>query len=81
MGQQSFHGLDVQFEPYFTHNNSPLLHNLQAEGRPAAHKQWSFCVFDDLLEYASSSAVKYKEFFLQPMLKCICDKFPPVRQV
>lgn len=55
--------------------------HIQAEGRPPAHKQWSLCVFDDLLEYASSNAGKYKEFFLQPMLKCVCDKSPPVRQV
>ena len=27
------------------------------------------------------SAVKYQEYFLQPMLKCICDKSPTVRQV
>ncbi len=54
---------------------------LQVEGRPAAHKQWALCVFDDLLEYASSNAVKYKEYFLQPMLKCLCDKSAPVRQV
>ena len=54
---------------------------LQTDGRPAAHKQWSLCVFDDLLEYASSNAIKYKEYFLQPMLKCICDRSSPVRQV
>ncbi len=46
-----------------------------------AHKQWSLCVFDDLLEYASTNAVKYKDYFLQPMLKCVCDKSPSVRQV
>ena len=27
---------------------------LQAEDRPSTHKQWALCVFDDLLEFASS---------------------------
>ena len=82
--------------------SSPLL--LKAEERPSYQKQLSLCVFDDVLEFASSvcpkkfygmtakicvdgvyffpqSAVKYQEYFLQPMLKCICDKSPTVRQV
>lgn len=27
---------------------------VQVEGRPAAHKQWALCIFDDVLEFASS---------------------------
>ena len=54
---------------------------LQGEDRPSSHKQWALCVFDDVLEFASSSAFKYQEYFVQPMLKCICDKSAPVRQV
>ena len=54
---------------------------MQGEGRPASHKQWALCVFDDLLEFASSSAIKYRDYFLSPMLKCICAKSPSVRQV
>ena len=54
---------------------------MQGEGRPASHKQWALCVFDDLLEFASSSAIKYQEYFLSPMMKCICAKSPSVRQV
>lgn len=58
----------------------PTFAGMLADGRPSAHKQWSLCVFDDLLEYASTSAIKYKEYFLQPMLKCVTDKSAPVRQ-
>ena len=54
---------------------------VKGEGRPAAHRQWSLCVFDDLLEYASSSAVKYRDYFIMPMLNGICDNSAPVRQV
>ena len=54
---------------------------MQGEGRPASHKQWALCVFDDLLEFASSSAIKYRDYFLSPMMKCICAKSPSVRQV
>ena len=33
------------------------------------------------LTLSSQSAIKYQEFFLPAMLKCVCDKSPPVRQV
>jgi hypothetical protein len=58
----------------------PTFASMLAEERPSYQKQLSLCVFDDVLEFASSSAVKYQEYFLQPMLKCICDKSPTVRQ-
>ncbi|KAL5476110.1 hypothetical protein EMCRGX_G026016 [Ephydatia muelleri] len=58
----------------------PVLSGMLVEGRPAAHKQWALCIFDDVLEFASSSAINYQEYFLQPMMKCICDKHAPVRQ-
>eukprot|EP00731_Ephydatia_muelleri_P030234 Em0021g757a len=32
----------------------PVLSGMLVEGRPAAHKQWALCIFDDVLEFASS---------------------------
>ena len=35
----------------------PTFAGMLGEGRPASHKQWALCIFDDLLEFASSVSV------------------------
>lgn len=80
---------DVMHSLFATHGSTllplfdqllPTFAEMLKEGRASSYKQWALCIFDDLLEFASSNAVKYQEYFLQPMLKCICDKSPAVRQ-
>lgn len=48
--------------------------------RPSSDKQWTLCIFDDLVEYASPKSWNYKDYFVQPMLKYIHDVHPEVRQ-
>uniref|UniRef100_H2YPJ6 Importin N-terminal domain-containing protein n=1 Tax=Ciona savignyi TaxID=51511 RepID=H2YPJ6_CIOSA len=48
--------------------------------RPWADRQWSLCVFDDVIEYASPQSVKYQEVFVGPMVTYLEDISPEVRQ-
>lgn len=49
--------------------------------RPGSDKQWTLCIFDDLVEYASPESWAYREYFVEPMLKYIEDDgHPEVRQ-
>ncbi|XP_065887455.1 importin-5-like isoform X2 [Dysidea avara] len=58
----------------------PTFSAMLADDQPPYCNQWALCIFDDLLEYASEHAVNYKQYFLQPMMKYICDETPVVRQ-
>ncbi|XP_052214366.1 importin-5-like isoform X7 [Dreissena polymorpha] len=48
--------------------------------RPWPDRQWGLCIFDDVLEHAGPSSIKYEEFFLETLLQSVCDKQPEVRQ-
>ncbi|XP_062521468.1 importin-5-like isoform X2 [Corticium candelabrum] len=65
--------------PYFNPLCPIFALMLGPERSPAEH-QWSLCVFDDILEFAGSSAGAYQEYFVRPMLEYILDKQPTVRQ-
>ncbi|XP_076804847.1 importin-5-like [Clavelina lepadiformis] len=53
---------------------------LLAADRPWADRQWSLCVFDDIVEFAGPDSMKYKEFFVRPLLGYLQDSSPEVRQ-
>jgi len=48
--------------------------------RPASDRQWSLCIFDDLLEFAGPSSKDLKDQFTPFVLKYITDESPEVRQ-
>ncbi|WAR27376.1 IPO5-like protein [Mya arenaria] len=48
--------------------------------RPWPDRQWGLCIFDDTLEHAGHSSIKYQEFFLERMVQSVCDKQAEVRQ-
>eukprot|EP00794_Sanderia_malayensis_P010931 gene10931-12092_t len=48
--------------------------------RPASDRQWSLCIFDDLIEYTGPASINFKDSFAHLMLNYIVDKNPEVRQ-
>lgn len=80
---------DVMHSLFLTHGSTllpffdqllPIFTSMLADDRPPSHKQWALCVFDDLLEHASSSCHKYQSYFLDQMIKCVTSKHASVRQ-
>lgn len=65
--------------PFF---DSLLPHYVKLLGkeRPWADRQWSLCVFDDIVEHCGADALKYSEIFVRPMVECLDDESPEVRQ-
>ncbi|KAK2573809.1 Importin-5 [Acropora cervicornis] len=58
----------------------PDFHSLLAPNGSAANKQWSLCVFDDVIEHTGSASFKYQEYFLRPMMNYVVDGIADVRQ-
>ncbi|XP_046853290.1 importin-5-like [Xenia sp. Carnegie-2017] len=52
-----------------------LLHSNSATDR-----QWSLCIFDDLIEHTGPVSFKYKDYFLRQMLDSIVHRTTDVRQ-
>lgn len=48
--------------------------------KPYTDRQWSLCVWDDVLEYCGPESIKYQEFFLKRLIEQIIDETPEVRQ-
>jgi hypothetical protein len=80
---------DLMHSLFGTHGSSllplfdellPIFANMLESHQPSSYKQWALCIFDDLLDFASQSAVKYQDYFVQQMIACICDTYPPTRQ-
>ncbi|XP_011405014.2 PREDICTED: importin-5 [Amphimedon queenslandica] len=80
---------DLMHSLFMTHGSAllpffdqllPTFTNMLSSDKPSSYRQWSLCVFDDLLDFASESAIKYQSHFLQPMLDSICNHYPPTRQ-
>jgi len=53
-----------------------LLHPTQ----PWSNRQWALCIFDDLVEHTGELSMKYQEYFLDNLVKSVCDKQGEVRQ-
>ncbi|XP_065887450.1 importin-5-like isoform X2 [Dysidea avara] len=58
----------------------PTFSAMLADDQPPYCNQWALWIFNDLLEHASELAVNYQQHFLQPMMRCICDETPVVRE-
>lgn len=58
----------------------PDFHSLLAPSGSAQDKQWSLCVFDDVIEHTGSASFKYQEYFLRPMMNYVVDRNADVRQ-
>nr|XP_026689827.1 importin-5 [Ciona intestinalis] len=58
----------------------PHYAKLLESDRPWADRQWSLCVFDDVIEYASPESIKYQDVFVRPLITYIEDESPEVRQ-
>jgi len=58
----------------------PHYTKLLAPERPWSDRQWSLCVFDDVIEHTGAASIKYSEFFVRPMLQYLSDESPEVRQ-
>jgi hypothetical protein len=58
----------------------PDFHKLLNDMRPGSDRQWSLCIFDDLIEYTGPVSLKYKDYFLQNLLTSVQDPSPEVRQ-
>ena len=67
----------------------------QQPTRPIQDKQWALCIFDDLIEFTEGvcvfflrivqahhhqTSLKYREHFLELMLRYVSDPSPEVRQ-
>jgi hypothetical protein len=58
----------------------PHFVKLLGADRPWPDRQWSLCIFDDLLEHVGPLSQQYQQYFLQPLMQCIVDKQPEIRQ-
>lgn len=61
-----------QIAPHFVQLLNPA--------RPFTDRQWSLCVWDDVIEFCGPDSVKYQEFFLKRLLEQIIDETAEVRQ-
>lgn len=67
------------FIPFF----DQIMHRfvvLLAPNRNWADKQWSVCVFDDVIEFTGPACAKYRSCFLEPFVAYTKDKSCEVRQ-
>jgi len=80
---------DILHALFYTHKSElfpffesllPYYSKLLVPERPWADRQWSMCVFDDIIEHCGADALKYKDVFVQHMLNYINDESPEVRQ-
>jgi len=74
-----FNALTVEFLPIFDQMLQYFLRMLSPD-RPPTDRQWSLCVFDDLVEACGPESVRYAEHFVPFMLQYIKDTHPYVRQ-
>jgi len=58
----------------------PDFRKLIDPSRPGSDRQWSLCIFDDLMEFAGPMSVKYRELFVKHLVSYILDPNPEVRQ-
>merc|ERR1712013_566699 len=65
--------------PFFEHMLPDFVKLLEPQ-QPHSDRQWALCIFDDLLEYAGPSSIKYQDVFLTPMLNSVQDANAEVRQ-
>jgi len=65
--------------PFFEHMLPDFTKLLEPQ-QPCSDRQWALCIFDDLLEYAGPSSIKYQQFFLKPLVDSVRDENPEVRQ-
>uniref|UniRef100_A0A914UJU1 TOG domain-containing protein n=1 Tax=Plectus sambesii TaxID=2011161 RepID=A0A914UJU1_9BILA len=77
-----------QFLPYFE-RLEPQFTALLDVKRNYGDRQWSICVFDDVIEYGGPNSVKYQQSFYRPMIAALADTpmiaaladtYPEVRQ-
>lgn len=61
-----------QIAPHFVQLLNP--------SKPYTDRQWSLCVWDDVLEYCGPDSIKYQEYFLKRLIEQIIDETPEVRQ-
>merc|ERR1712012_228737 len=48
--------------------------------QPWPNRQWSICIFDDLVEHTGPVSLNYQQYFLANLVQCVCDKQAEVRQ-
>jgi len=65
--------------PFFEHMLPDFTKLLEPQ-QPCSDRQWALCIFDDLLEYAGPSSIKYQQYFLKPLVDSVQDQNPEVRQ-
>jgi hypothetical protein len=58
----------------------PDFHKLLNDRRPGSDRQWSLCIFDDLIEYTGPISLNYKDYFLKNLLASVQDASAEVRQ-
>ncbi|KAF0306609.1 Importin-5 [Amphibalanus amphitrite] len=58
----------------------PHLVKLMGPERAWTERQWSLCIWDDVIEFCSPASIKYSQYFLQPMVQYITDPQPEVCQ-
>ncbi|CCG80667.1 Importin subunit beta-3 [Taphrina deformans PYCC 5710] len=67
-----------QFVPYWK-RLLPLLQQF-SESSEATRRQWSICVYDDLIEFCGPDAWQMKDHFIRPLASGLTDASPEVRQ-
>ncbi|KAF8785478.1 Importin-5 like protein [Argiope bruennichi] len=69
-------------EEFFVYFDMLLPHfvRLIEPSRPWPDRQWSLCVFADVIEYSGPACSRYQQYFLQPLLTSLRDENVDLRQ-
>ncbi|GBL83789.1 Importin-5 [Araneus ventricosus] len=69
-------------EEFFVYFDMLLPHfvRLIEPSRPWPDRQWSLCVFADVIEYSGPACSRYQQYFLQPLLASLRDENVDLRQ-
>ncbi|VDN60043.1 unnamed protein product [Dracunculus medinensis] len=67
------------FVPYFE-QLEPIFRPWLSQKRHFSERQWTICMYDDLIEFGGEASVQYQQYFYEPLISCINDEYPEVRQ-
>ncbi|GIX94542.1 importin-5 [Caerostris extrusa] len=70
--EDNFMGILMYYCPHFVH--------LINSNRPWSDRQWSLCVFSDVIEHGGPACSRYQGYFLEPLLSSLKDENVDLRQ-
>ncbi|KAF3907148.1 Importin-5 [Orbilia brochopaga] len=73
-----FKSVTVRFLPHF--ETLAALAQQFMTSRDAGDRQWALCIVDDCIEFCGPESYRYRNYFLEPLMKSLQDDNPAIRQ-